>query len=125
MLVTSRIQLPRIFFGPGLGSAQPVRVGDPIEQWLELEGVFTIPGFGDVELADDLGCRAGASLVYLRRLYDSQVRRAGITVTARPAAPGEAGAVAVSWRAVHLPSAGPRRDDRRRVTLREPARYRP
>ena len=124
MLVTSRIQLPRIFFGPGLGSAQPVRVGDPIERWLELEGVFTIPGFGDVELAGDLDWEPGAGLVYLRRLYDSQVRRAGITVTARPR-PGEAGAVPVSWRAVHLPSAGPCRDDRRRVTLREPARYRP
>ena len=71
MLVTPRIQLPRIFFGPGLGSAQPVRVGHPIERWLELEGVFTIPGFGDVELAGDLDCKPGACLVYLRRLYDS------------------------------------------------------
>ena len=31
-----------------------MRVGDPIERWLELEGVFTIPGFGDVELVGDL-----------------------------------------------------------------------
>ena len=36
-----------------------MRVGDPIERWLELEGVFTIPGFGDVELADDLNWGAG------------------------------------------------------------------
>ena len=75
-----------------------MRVGDPIEQWLE--GVFTIPGFGDVELADDLDWEPGAGLVYLRRLNDSQVWRAGITVTARPAASGRAGrAVAVSCRA--------------------------
>jgi len=100
-------------------------VGDPIERWLELEGVFTIPGFGVVELAGDLDWEPGAGLVYLRQLNDSQVWRAGITVTARPAAPGEAGAVAVSWRAVHPPSAGPRRNDRGRVTLRESARYCP
>ena len=59
-------------------------VGDPIEWWLELEGVFTIPGFGDVEFAGGLGWEPGAGLVYLRRLNDSQVWRAGITVTARP-----------------------------------------
>ena len=47
-------------------------------------GVFTIPGFGDVELAGDLDWEPGAGLVYLRRLNDSQVRRIGITVTARP-----------------------------------------
>jgi hypothetical protein len=81
---TSRIQLPRIFFGPGLGSRQPVRVGDPIERWLELEDVFTIPGSGDVELADDLDWKPGAGLVYVRRLNDSQVWRADFTVTARP-----------------------------------------
>lgn len=28
--------------------------GDPLERRLELEGVFTIPRFGDVELAGDL-----------------------------------------------------------------------
>ena len=42
---------------------------------------------------------------YLRRLDDGQVRRADITVTARPATTGEAGALAVSSHAVHLPSA--------------------
>jgi len=72
-----------------------VRVGDPIERWLELEGVFTIPGFGDVEFSGGLGWEQGAGLVYRRRLNDSQVWRAGITVTARPGAPGEAGA---RWR---------------------------
>lgn len=53
-------------------------VGDPIERWLELEGVFTIPGFGDVELVGDLGGEPGAGLVHLRRLNDSQVWRADI-----------------------------------------------
>ena len=72
-----------------------MRVGDPIERWLELEGVFIIPGFGDVGLAGDLDWEPGAGLVHLRRLNDSQVWRVGIMVTARPAAPGEAGA---RWR---------------------------
>ena len=78
-----------------------------IERWLELEGVFTIPGFGDVELADDLGLGAGRRPgAHLRRLNDSQVWRAGITVTARPAAPGDASAVMVSrrpWSSFSLP----------------------
>jgi hypothetical protein len=39
-----------------------------IERWLELEGVFTILGFGDVELAGALGWEPGVGLVYLRRL---------------------------------------------------------
>ena len=74
-------------------------VGDPIERWLELEGVFTIPGFGDVELAGGLDWEPGAGLVYLRRLNDSQVWRAGITAT--PGRTRRAGrAVAVSCRAV-------------------------
>ena len=38
----------------------------------------------DVELAGDLDWEPGAGLVYLRRLNDSQVWRAGFTVTARP-----------------------------------------
>lgn len=57
-------------------------VGDPIERWLELEGVFTIRGFGDVELVDGLDWEPSADLVC--RLNDSQVWRAGITMTARP-----------------------------------------
>lgn len=40
-----------------------------------MEGVFTIPGFGDVELADDLDWEPSADLVHLRRLNDSQVWR--------------------------------------------------
>ena len=31
-----------------------------IERWLELEGVFTILGFGDVELAGELDWEPGA-----------------------------------------------------------------
>ena len=62
-----------------------------IERWLELEGVFTILGFGDMELAGELDWEQGVGPVYLRRLGDGQVWRADITVTARPAAPGEAG----------------------------------
>ena len=46
-----------------------------IERWLELEGVFDVAGFGDVELG---------------RLDDSQVWRADITITARPATSEEA-----------------------------------
>lgn len=65
---------------PGIRTASDG--GDPIEQWLELEGVFTIPGFGDVELAGDLDWEPSTGLAY--RLNDSQVRRADITVTARP-----------------------------------------
>jgi hypothetical protein len=61
-----------------------------IERWLELEGVFTILGFGDVELAGELDWEPGDGPVYLRCLDDGQLWRAHITVTARPAAPGEA-----------------------------------
>jgi hypothetical protein len=55
-------------------------------------GVFTILGFGDVELAGELDWEPGTGPVYLRRLDDGQVWRADITVTVRPAAPGDAGA---------------------------------
>jgi hypothetical protein len=45
-----------------------------------------------VGLAGELVWEPGAGPVYLRRLADGQVWRGDITVTARPAAPGEAGA---------------------------------
>ena len=61
-----------------------------IERWLEQEGVLDIPGFGDVELAGDLDWEPGAGPVYLRRPGDSQVWRAHIAITARPATPEEA-----------------------------------
>jgi len=62
-----------------------------IERWLELEGAFTLLGFGDVELAGELDWEPGDGPVYLRCLDDGQLWHADITVTARPAAPGEAG----------------------------------
>jgi hypothetical protein len=49
-----------------------------IERWLELEGVFTILGFGDVELAGELDWEPGAAPVYLRRLDDGQVWRSAV-----------------------------------------------
>jgi hypothetical protein len=61
-----------------------------IERWLEQEGIFEIAGFGDVELAGELDWEPGTGPVYLRRLDDGQVWRADITVTARPATPGQA-----------------------------------
>jgi hypothetical protein len=61
-----------------------------IERWLELEGVFDIPGFGDVELAAELDWEPGTGPVYLRRTEDNQVWRADIAITARPATAEEA-----------------------------------
>src|SRR6266481_3516614 len=61
-----------------------------IERWLELEGVFDVAGFGDVELAGELDWESGAGPVYLRRLDSGQVWRADIAITARPATPEEA-----------------------------------
>ena len=61
-----------------------------IERWLELEGVFDVAGFGDVELASELDWESGAGPVYLRRLDDLQVWRADITITTRPATAEEA-----------------------------------
>ena len=61
-----------------------------IERWLELEGVFNVAGFGDVELAGELDWEPGAGPVYLRRLDDGKVWRADITITARPATSEEA-----------------------------------
>jgi hypothetical protein len=61
-----------------------------IERWLELEGVFDVAGFGDVELASELDWESGTGPVYLRRLDDNQVWRADITITARPATAEEA-----------------------------------
>ena len=57
-----------------------------IERWLELEGVFTLLGFG----AGELDWEPGAGLVYLRRLDDNQVWRVDIAMTARPATREEA-----------------------------------
>ena len=66
-----------------------------IERWLEQEGVFHVAGFGDVALAGELDWEPGVGPVYLRRLADGHLWRADITITARPAQPGEAG---TQWR---------------------------
>ena len=60
-------------------------------RWLEQEGVFHVAGFGDVALAGELDWEPGAGPVYLRRLADGQLWHADITITARPAEPGEPG----------------------------------
>ena len=62
-----------------------------IERWLEQEGVFHVAGFGDVTLAGELDWEPGAGPVYLRRIADGQLWRADISITARPAEPGEPG----------------------------------
>jgi hypothetical protein len=62
-----------------------------IERWLEQEDVFHVAGFGDVALAGELDWEPGAGPVYLRRLADGQLWHADITITARPARPGEPG----------------------------------
>ena len=53
--------------------------------------VQSFAGFGDVALAGELDWEPGAGPVYLRRLADGQLWRADITITARPARPGEPG----------------------------------
>jgi hypothetical protein len=60
-----------------------------IEWWLGQEGAFHVTGFGDVALAGELDWEPGAGPVYLRRLADGQLWRADISITARPAEPGE------------------------------------
>jgi hypothetical protein len=61
-----------------------------IERWLEQEGVFTILGFGDMELAGELDWEPGAGPVYLRRLDDGQLWCVDITMNARQATAEEA-----------------------------------
>jgi FHA domain len=61
-----------------------------LKQWLELEGVFEVPGVGQVELAGDIGWEPGGGTLYLRRLDDGRVWRVDAPVTVRPATPGEA-----------------------------------
>jgi hypothetical protein len=58
--------------------------------WLEQEGVLTLLGFGDVELAGELDWESGDGPVFLRRLEDGQVWRVNIAMTARKATPAEA-----------------------------------
>ena len=62
-----------------------------IERWLEQEGVIHAAGFGDFTLAGELDWEPDTGPVYLRRIADGQLWRADITITARPAKPGEPG----------------------------------
>jgi hypothetical protein len=71
-----------------------------IERWLEQEGVFSVAGLGDMELAGELDWEPGAGPVYLRCLADGQVWRVDITMTARPAPDG---GTAKSARAIDPP----------------------
>ena len=72
-------------------SCSPASLLARIERWLEQEGVFHIAGFGDVTLAAELAWEPGVGLVYLRRIADGQLWRADVSITARPAEPGEPG----------------------------------
>jgi hypothetical protein len=60
-----------------------------LERWLELEGVFEVPGVGHVELAGEIDWEPGGGTLYLRRLDDRRAWRIDVPVTARPATPEE------------------------------------
>jgi hypothetical protein len=61
-----------------------------LERWLELEGVFEVPGVGHVELAGEIDWEPGSGTLYLRRLDDGRVWRVDVPVAVRPATPEEA-----------------------------------
>jgi hypothetical protein len=61
-----------------------------LERWLELEGVFEVPGVGRVELAGEFDWAPGSGTLYLRRLGDGRVWRVDVPVAVRPATPEEA-----------------------------------
>jgi len=61
-----------------------------LERWLELEGVFEVPGVGHVELAGEIDWEPGGGTLYLRRLDDGKVWRVDVPVAVRPATPEEA-----------------------------------
>jgi hypothetical protein len=61
-----------------------------LERWLELEGVFEVPGVGHVELAGEIGWEPGSGTLYLRRPGDGRVWRVDVPVAVRPATPEEA-----------------------------------
>ena len=61
-----------------------------LERWLELEGVFEVPGAGHVELAGEIDWEPGSGTLYLRRLGDGRVWRVDVPVAVRPAMPEEA-----------------------------------
>jgi hypothetical protein len=61
-----------------------------LERWLELEGVFEVPGVGHVELAGEIDWEPGSGTLYLRRPGDGRVWRVDVPVAVRPAPPDEA-----------------------------------
>ena len=61
-----------------------------LERWLELEGVFEVPGVGHVELAGEIDREPGSGTLYLRRLDNGRVWRVDVPVAVRPATPEEA-----------------------------------
>jgi hypothetical protein len=61
-----------------------------LERWLELEGVFEVPGVGHVELAGEIDWVSGSGTLYLRRLDDGKVWRVDVPVAVRPATSEEA-----------------------------------
>jgi hypothetical protein len=61
-----------------------------LERWLEREGVFEVPGVGQVELAGEIDSEPGSGTLYLRRLDDGRVWRVDVPVAVRPATPEEA-----------------------------------
>jgi hypothetical protein len=61
-----------------------------LERWLELEGVFEVPGVGHVELAGEIDWEPGSGTLYLRRLDDGRVWRVDVPVGVCPATPEEA-----------------------------------
>ena len=61
-----------------------------LERWLELEGVFEVPGVGHVEVAGEIDWEPGSGTLYLRRVDDGKIWRVDVPVAARPATPDEA-----------------------------------
>ena len=60
-----------------------------LTRWLELEGVFEVPGVGRVELAAEFDWMPGSGMLYLRRVDDGRAWRVNLPVTVRPATPDE------------------------------------
>lgn len=60
-----------------------------LERWLEQQGVFEVPGVGQVELAGEIDWERGSGTLYLRRPADGRIWRVDVPVAVRPATPEE------------------------------------